>query len=223
VSEEDDGGPDRRRRRAVVAFAILLLVLLAAVIAVAAIRPRGPLTLPLPPGVTGGASAPGERVGSGPGTGPGGPAGTPGPGAGPGSSAGPDPSAGPPVTPPPSEPAGPPVTPPPAAPAPLTARYSSEGGTGPLGLSGYTGRVTIANPGEVSVSGWTVTVSLPNGARATRPSGATVTQSRNVATFAPVSGTNTVAPGEPVAFTFVVEGLLAGQPTGCAIDGRPCG
>jgi hypothetical protein len=40
--------------------------------------------------------------------------------------------------------------------------------------------------------------------------------------FTPEDGAGAVSPGGSVVFTFDVPGLLAGEPTGCAIDGRPC-
>jgi hypothetical protein len=204
-----------RRRRAVIVFAVLLLLLLAAFVVAAAMRPRGPLTLPLPPGITAG-PAPSERVGSGPQ-----PTARPGSGAAPSAGSGPSTPAG--ATAGPGAPLSAAPTSAPAAPVPLTARYANEGGTGLLGLAGYTGRVTISNSGPVAVSGWSVTISVPNGTRVSRPSGATMTLSGNTATFTPVLETRTVSSDTSVSFTFVGEGLLAGQPTGCAIDGNPCG
>jgi hypothetical protein len=75
----------------------------------------------------------------------------------------------------------------------------------------------------VDVSGWRVVISLPDGSTASEADGADFDQDGTVVTFTPVGATVVVvAGGGSVAFTLVVEGLLAGQPTGCAIDDRPC-
>jgi hypothetical protein len=52
--------------------------------------------------------------------------------------------------------------------------------------------------------------------------GADARQEGELVTFTPLAGRTEVAPGGSVAFTFEVPGLLAGEPTGCAINGRPC-
>jgi hypothetical protein len=95
--------------------------------------------------------------------------------------------------------------------------------TGLLGLTGYRGRITISNPGTEEVTGWSVTLSLPSGQRVDTAAGAEYRQRDSVVTFTPSGQTATVGPGGEVSFTFDVSGLLAGPPTGCAIDGRSCG
>jgi hypothetical protein len=110
---------------------------------------------------------------------------------------------------------------PPAA-ADLVATYSREANTGLLGLTGYRGRVTISNRGAGAADGWTVTLSLPAGQRVDSVQGADARQEGELVTFTPLAGRTEVAPGGSVAFTFEVPGLLAGEPTGCAINGRPC-
>jgi hypothetical protein len=114
------------------------------------------------------------------------------------------------------------LTPEPTAVA-LRAAYVAKGPSGLLGLSGYKAQVTITNPGSADVSGWQVIISLPDGTTASNSVGASVNQSGARVTFTPVDDTRTVPAGGQVVFTFEVGGLLAGQPTGCAIDGRPCG
>src|SRR5207302_10603622 len=57
--------------------------------------------------------------------------------------------------------------------APLTASYATVSGTGPLGLTGYRGQLTITNPGQVTVGGWLVPLNLPNGAPVTAADAAT--------------------------------------------------
>jgi hypothetical protein len=105
---------------------------------------------------------------------------------------------------------------------PLTAGYETVAHTGLLGLTGYQGQVTINNPGQVTVSGWTVTISLPAGETVNGATGAAYSQHGTTVTFTPSGGTGTVPAGGSVRFTFSVGGVLAGDPTGCAIDGRSC-
>ncbi|OLB76542.1 MAG: hypothetical protein AUI14_18370 [Actinobacteria bacterium 13_2_20CM_2_71_6] len=96
------------------------------------------------------------------------------------------------------------------------------GPAGLLGLTGYQGQVAISNPGQVTVSGWTVRITLPAGETVRDVSGASYTQSGSTVTFTPAGGTASVGAHGSVRFTFVVTGLLAAAPTGCSIDGRPC-
>jgi hypothetical protein len=224
---------------AVALAAIITLVLVAS-------RPSGPLSLPLPPGMSApmdGGAIPTPAGTDATGTAPGataGPAGSGGAGSGSGTAGGAGPSggsaggavpggavpggAGPvsagPVSPAPATQVG---AAPPPAPEPLHAAYATVGQSGLLGLTGYDGQVTISNPGSVTVNGWTVTISLPSGEQVSQASGAGYTQSGTTVTFRPASGTASVSGHGSVRFTFGVTGLLAGPPTGCAIDGRPCG
>lgn len=110
---------------------------------------------------------------------------------------------------------------PPAA-ADLVARYSREANTGLLGLTGYRGKVVISNSGKGAADGWTVTLSLPAGQKVDGVEGADARQEGDVVTFTPLAGRGEVAAGASVTFTFDVPGLLAGEPTGCAVNGRPC-
>jgi hypothetical protein len=216
-----------RRRRVTFGITAIIVVALSGV-ALIVLRSTGSVALPLPPGVlpqTGrdiaGDSGRGDAT-----LGPavsGGTIGTAG-GASPGALGQ---ASGAPVAPGASGPAASanPVasrTPEPTA-VPLRAAYVAKGPSGFLGLSGYKGQVTITNPGSVDVSGWKVIISLPDGTTASNSVGASVTQSGARVTFTPVDDTRTVPAGGQVVFTFEVGGLLAGQPTGCAIDGRPCG
>jgi hypothetical protein len=212
--------PARRSGRGrVVAGVVLPLLAIAAVAFITATR-TGPLTLPLPSGLAspGGIGVtPGPDGGPAPsGPAPSGPAvATPNPPGRPDASA--DPSASPSASPPGSPP---PTTAAPGA-TPLTARYATIRQNG-LGLSGYTGQVRISNPGSGPVSGWQVVITLPNGATVADTSGAQAQQSQRTVTFTPTDATRDVEGGGAVEFTFDVTGLLAGPPTGCAIDGRPC-
>ena len=109
------------------------------------------------------------------------------------------------------------------APAALTAAYATVGGAGPLGLTGYRGRLTISNPGPVTVTGWTVTVNLPSGATVTAANGAGFSQRGRTATFRPATGAESVPGHGSVEFTFDVASVLTDAPTDCAIDNHPCG
>jgi hypothetical protein len=106
---------------------------------------------------------------------------------------------------------------------PLTAAYRQESAH----LGGYTGRVTVTNPGPAPADGWTVVVQIPMavslpilGSSVRALSGATHAQDRGTVTFIPTEDTRLVRPGESVSFTFEVDGVA--KPTACTVDGRPC-
>jgi hypothetical protein len=101
-----------------------------------------------------------------------------------------------------------------------TATYAREANTGLLGLTGYRGKVTVTNRGAGAASTWEVTLSLPAGQEVSTVEGAAFRQEGTLVTFTPSSGS--LQGGQSVTFTFDVPGLLAGEPTGCAINGRPC-
>jgi hypothetical protein len=204
----DAPGPPRPHllRLTVWFVAVTLAVLLPVVLW--ATRPYGPLALPPPPGAAQAASPTGTTPGAS-GSG-GGPAGVqaatstaPGAPAGAGR-----PSA--------SHQSPPPV------PSALTAAYATVGGAGPLGLTGYRGRLTISNPGQVTVTGWTVTIKLPSGASVTAANGAEFTQRGPTVTFNPTAGAASVPGRGSVQFTFDVASVLTDAPTECTIDSRPC-
>jgi hypothetical protein len=110
----------------------------------------------------------------------------------------------------------------PVAAADLRATYARAANTGLLGLGGYRGEVTIRNEGAGAARDWEVTLSLPAGLEVSGASGAEFAQDGALVIFTPEDGAGAVSPGGSVVFTFDVPGLLAGEPTGCAIDGRPC-
>jgi hypothetical protein len=106
--------------------------------------------------------------------------------------------------------------------ADLTASYAREANTGLLGLTGYRGKITVSNRGTGAATTWKVTLSLPAGQQVSDVEGAQVRQEGDLVTFTPAAGAGEVGPGAAVEFTFEVPGLLAGEPTGCAINDRPC-
>ncbi|MEH1125880.1 cellulose binding domain-containing protein [Micromonospora sp. CPCC 206061] len=110
----------------------------------------------------------------------------------------------------------------PVAAADLHASYARAANTGLLGLGGYRGEVTVRNEGAGAARDWQVTLSLPAGLEVSGASGAQFAQDGTLVIFTPEDGAAAVPPGGSVAFTFDVPGLLAGEPTGCAIDGRAC-
>ncbi|MCW6010729.1 cellulose binding domain-containing protein [Micromonospora sp. CPCC 205371] len=110
----------------------------------------------------------------------------------------------------------------PVAAADLRASYARAANTGLLGLGGYRGEVTIRNEGAGAAPGWEVTLSLPAGLEVSGAWGAEFAQDGALVIFTPEDGAGAVASGGSVVFTFDVPGLLAGEPTGCAINGRAC-
>jgi uncharacterized protein YndB with AHSA1/START domain len=107
--------------------------------------------------------------------------------------------------------------------APLAATYRQEAAH----LGGYTGRVTLTNPGQTPVDGWTVVMTIPMavslpilGSNVRVLGGASHRQDGETVTFTPASETRLVGPGASVSFTFEVDGLA--KPTACTVDGRAC-
>jgi hypothetical protein len=207
---------------------VLLALLIAVPLLVAAFRQSAAPALSLPPATTPSRS-PSQPAGLAPSL-PGQPTALPVPaplGEAPSLPPGPVPANGPvvangPVRPPAAAPPAGKVAPAPAPPvaSPLTAHYSTDQNS-LLGLTGYQGKVVVANPGTVPVTGWRVTLTLPAGETVSNVSGAKAQQSGSTVTFTPLDP-GTVPGRANVSFTFQVGGLLAGQPTDCRIDSRPC-
>jgi hypothetical protein len=130
-----------------------------------------------------------------------------------------------PSTPPAPEPPAPappsPVDPSPASSGGLDAALAHTDDAWTLGLGGYSATVTIDNPGASAVSGWRVSLTVPGGNQVRNVQGVTVAQDGARVVFTP-KGAGTVPAGGSVSFTFAVKGLLAAEPTDCAIDGHPC-
>jgi hypothetical protein len=127
-------------------------------------------------------------------------------------------------------PGNPATSPPPAEQAPvppnvadLTATFTRRADILPLGLGGYIGTVRVNNPGDVDATGWRLRLSVPGGNQVVPGRGVNVVQNGEVVFFRPRPVLSTVSAGESVSFTFTVNGVLVAEPTGCLIDGNPCG
>lgn len=90
-----------------------------------------------------------------------------------------------------------------------------------LGLGGRAVTVTVSNPGPGSVSGWEVAMDVGD-QNVTKVSGADYERDGSQAIFTPAGAE--LAAGTSTQFSFELPGLLgASDPTGCTIDGNPCG
>lgn len=106
-------------------------------------------------------------------------------------------------------------------PAPA-ARLGAEYETVSTRILGYRGEVTLNNTGNATAKGWTVTVTLRDGATVTAATGASFKQQGTTVTF---TGTD-LRPGASLAFEFEVAGdarLGEKGPDSCQVDGAPCG
>ena len=108
----------------------------------------------------------------------------------------------------------------PAQPA-LTASYLTTSRTGP-GPIGYHVVVSISNPGNSPLTGWQVVFGLLPGQSVSKVAGVEYHQYDTQVTFTPKGATSTVNPGQTQSFKFDVAGS-AEPPTGCTINGWPCG
>jgi endoglucanase len=88
---------------------------------------------------------------------------------------------------------------------------------------GYIGQVTVTNTGSTAAVGWRVTMSVGSHGRVFESTGADFQQDGSLVTFTPRGETLRLPPGGSVRFTFQVRGPKAEEPTGCAINNRPCG
>lgn len=88
-------------------------------------------------------------------------------------------------------------------------------------VGGYEGVITINNLSNRTMNGWSVRIVLPPLGLVVRAvQGAEVVQSDKEIRFAPTPVTMTVPAGEPVRFTFQVQGV--GAPVECTINDQPC-
>jgi uncharacterized protein YndB with AHSA1/START domain len=109
----------------------------------------------------------------------------------------------------------------PPAPAPVLIAELTTSDTLLLGLGGRAVTVTVSNPGPGSAPDWEVAMDV-GGREVTNVSGAGYQRDGAQALFTPVDAE--LAAGTSTEFSFELPGLLgAGDPTGCTINGNPCG
>lgn len=107
-------------------------------------------------------------------------------------------------------------SPSPSPAAPLAASYETVSDR----VFGYRGQVVLSNPGPAARSGWTVTVTLGDGATVGTVNGAEAKQDGAVVTF---TGTAVPAGGSAtIRFDVRDPDLTATKPEGCTVDGSAC-
>jgi uncharacterized protein YndB with AHSA1/START domain len=90
-----------------------------------------------------------------------------------------------------------------------------------LGLGGRAVTVTVSNPGPADADGWEVAMDVGD-QDVTNVSGADYARDGSQALFTPLEAE--LPAGTSTQFSFDLPGLLgASDPTGCTIDGQPCG
>ncbi|GIG66546.1 cellulose binding domain-containing protein [Phytomonospora endophytica] len=121
-------------------------------------------------------------------------------------------SASPSSTPPSSSP-----TPTPDPSACLTATFTrTKTWTG-----GYSGDVSVTNGCAAVVPKWTVVFALPAGTTVSKAWNATHTANGTLQTFVNVASNGNLKPGATKTFGFNAKGT--GPPSGCTVNGKPCG
>jgi cellulase/cellobiase CelA1 len=101
----------------------------------------------------------------------------------------------------------------------LSARYR----TSDTWDGGYVGTITLTATGG-SVSGWSVALTMPDGASLSSFWGGQASTSGTTVTVSPSSWDSTVAPGSPVTLGFQVSQQgRPQQPSTCTANGTPCG
>ncbi|MFI6329746.1 SRPBCC domain-containing protein [Micromonospora chersina] len=104
----------------------------------------------------------------------------------------------------------------PSSAAPLAASYETVSDR----VFGYRGQVVLSNPGPAARSGWTVTVTLGDGATVGTVNGAEAKQDGAVVTFTgaavPAGGSATIR------FDVRDPDVTATRPEGCTVDGAAC-
>jgi len=179
----------------------------------------GAAGVPGAPGIPGAPGVPGKPGATGP-------AGATGASGQPGAPGAPAPSLGPGSAPPASGVAAPPAgSAAPGAPDPTGTTAGSTGTsvtavyvTVSVSTTGYQGRITLTTLLNLSVTSWTLVLTLPAGTTVTSSS-ASFHQSGTTVTFTPASG-SLVLPGIASSFTFRTQGT--GRPTGCLIGTLVC-
>ena len=217
-----DATPPERNltRLAILGGLTVLLIIAAMLIVTPAHRPARSATDPVPapapaaPGTT--AGGPGSSTAGG---GPSGSAGTTTAGARGAGSAG---AAGPSASAPSGVPGEPGQSPPPQTPPPgaLAATMSIVVHAG--GDSGYQANVVITNQSDAAVTGWQLVVALAAGETVSKVDGAVFTQDGTAVTFTPKDTRQALHPGQKIPVRFEVKGGTA-APTGCTVNGSPCG
>jgi hypothetical protein len=103
--------------------------------------------------------------------------------------------------------------------SPLQASYQA----GANWTTGYSGQVTITNPGTSAVNGWTLAFTLPTGTSLTSLWDGSYTDDKGQVTVTSDSWDAAVAPGAAVTVGFEATATgTADQPADCTINGVPC-
>jgi uncharacterized protein YndB with AHSA1/START domain len=88
-------------------------------------------------------------------------------------------------------------------------------------VSGYEGSITITNPTNSPVNGWSATLRMPLLTLIVYDvENAVLAQTGTNVTFTPVDAARTVAPGQSIVVRFQVRGV--GEPNRCTVDGNTC-
>jgi hypothetical protein len=86
--------------------------------------------------------------------------------------------------------------------------------------SGYTGEVTVRNPGPAAITSWRVEFDLPAGTSVASAWSAAFTRSGSHYTFTSLRWNGRLAPGASTSFGFVARGT--GDPANCTVNADPC-
>ncbi|MFC3452514.1 cellulose binding domain-containing protein [Amycolatopsis speibonae] len=87
--------------------------------------------------------------------------------------------------------------------------------------SGYGGKYTLTNAGDANSAQWTIEFDLPAGTAITTSWSSVLTRSGQHYKVTNAGFNGTIKPGGSATFGFNTSGL--GVPTGCTVDGNPCG
>jgi hypothetical protein len=87
--------------------------------------------------------------------------------------------------------------------------------------TGWEGRYTITNGTATTITGWRIEFDLPAGTTVGTYWDALLTSSGQHYTFTNRNYNGTIPPGASVSFGFI--GAGSGSPTGCTLNGAPCG
>jgi hypothetical protein len=87
---------------------------------------------------------------------------------------------------------------------------------------GYQAIVVLTNQGGTPVAGWQLAVTLAPGETVAKVDGALFVQDGTSVTFTPKDPRQALRPGQKVPVKFEVKGDTA-APTGCTVNGSPCG